>query len=53
MGDKIRLKLMKDKPTLDDVVKADTSTDTDLVFRVSLMNASRDQRRILKKAAKI
>lgn len=53
MGDRIRLKLMKDKPTLDDVVKADTSTDTDLVFRVSLMNADKDQQKILKKAARI
>lgn len=53
MGDRMRLKLMKDKPTLDDVVKADTNTDADLVFRVSLMNADKDQRKILKKAARV
>lgn len=53
MVDKIRLKLIKDKPTLDDLVKADTDSNTDLVFRVSLNNANRDQRELLKKAARI
>ena len=53
MVDRLRLRLMKKKPTLDDVVKADTNSDTDLVFRVSLVNASKDQQKILEKAARI
>ncbi len=53
MSDNMRLKLMRKKPTLDDVVKADTNGDTDLVFRVSLVNASKDQQRVLEEAARI
>ena len=53
MVDKIRLKLMRRKPTLDDIVKADTNSDADLVFRVSLVNASKDQKKVLEKAARI
>ena len=53
MVDKMKLKLMKKKPTLDDVVKADTDDDTDLVFRISLANASKDQQKVLEKAARI
>lgn len=49
MIDEIKLKLMKNKPTLDDIVKADTDAKTDLVFRVAMKRADKEQQRIIEK----
>ena len=50
MVDAIKLKLMKNKPTLDDIVESETDSKTDIVFRVSMVRANKDQEKILKQA---
>ena len=50
MIDELRLKLMKRKPTLDDIVKSDVSKDVKIVFRVAMRRAEKDQKKISKKA---
>lgn len=51
MIDKIKLKFMKNKPTLDDMVSPNMSENARIIFRVSLSEAKREQDKIIKKAA--
>ena len=50
MRDKIKLSLMKNKPTMSDLVKPNLSNDAKTVLRVSLADADKDQAKILRKA---
>jgi hypothetical protein len=53
MTDEKRLKLMKEKPTLSDIVKPNMSEDAKVVFRVAMARAKKDQDKLLQKAAKL
>ena len=53
MLDEIRLRLMRKKPTLDDLVQPNMTEDAKIAFRVVLRRAKREQQQLLKKAAKI
>lgn len=53
MVDKIRLRFMKNKPTLDDLVKPELDSDSDLIFRIALKESAKDQERLLKKASRL
>ena len=53
MLDEIRLKLMRKRPTLDDLVQPNMTRDAKIAFRVALRRANKDQQKLLKKAAKI
>lgn len=50
MTDEKRLKLMKKKPTLKEIVKPNMSENAKVVFRVSMARAKKDQEALLKKA---
>lgn len=51
MTDEKRLKLMKTKPTLNDMAKPNMSENAKVVFRVAMARAKKDQNKLLKKAA--
>lgn len=53
MVDEIKLKLMRRKPTLDDLVQPKLSEDARTVFRVAMKRADREQKQLLKKASKL
>lgn len=53
MTDEIKLRMMQKKPTLDDIVEPNMSSDAKVVFRVSMRRAKEDQRRLLKRATAI
>ena len=50
MKDKIKLSLMKNKPTMNDLVQPNMNNDAKIVLRVSLADADKDQAKILRKA---
>ena len=51
MTDEEKLKRMKKRPTLEDIVKPDMSEDAKVVFRVAMVRAKKEQDKLLKKAA--
>lgn len=51
MTDEKRLKLMKTRPTLNDIAKPNMSENAKVVFRVAMARAKKDQNKLLKKAA--
>lgn len=53
MTDEKRLKTMKTKPSLGEIVEPNMSENAKVVFRVSMARAKRDQAKLLKKAANI
>lgn len=53
MVDEIKLKMMRNKPTFDDIVSSDMSEDAKVVFRVAMKRSCREQQRLLKQASKI
>lgn len=52
MIDEIRLKLMKNKPTLDDIASSNMSKDAKIAFRVALRRSCKEQQKLLKQASK-
>ena len=53
MTDEKRFKLMKKKPTLNDMAKPEMSKNAKVVFRVAMARAKKDQAELLKKAASL
>lgn len=53
MVDEIKLKLMKKKPTLDDIAKPEMSADAGVVFRVAVKRSCKEQTQLLRKAANL
>jgi hypothetical protein len=51
MTDEKRLQQMKKKPTLNDMAKPNMSKNAQVVFRVAMARAKKDQDKLLKKAA--
>ena len=52
MIDEVKLKLMKDKPTFDDIASSNMSRNAKVVFRVAMRRSCREQQKLLKQAAK-
>lgn len=48
--DSLLLKILPQKPTLDDLVKPNLDRKSEMVFRATFKGAKKDQNRILKKA---
>ncbi|MBQ3309334.1 hypothetical protein IJG78_01505 [Candidatus Saccharibacteria bacterium] len=53
MVDELKLKLIRKKPTMEDLVKSKVDSNTDIVFRVAMVRSNRDQEKILKEASTI
>lgn len=53
MVDEIRLRLMKKKPTLDDIASPNMSNDAKVAFRVAMKRSCKEQEKILKEAASL
>lgn len=53
MIDEIRLKLMKNKPTFDDIASPNMSDNAKVAFRVAIRRSCKEQRKLLKQAAKL
>ena len=53
MTDEKRLKLMKKKPTLREIVKPNMGENAKVVFRVSMARAKKDQDMLMKKAQQL
>lgn len=53
MIDELKLKLMRKKPTFDDVVRSNNDPDVLTALRVAMNRAGKEQNKLLKKAAKM
>ena len=53
MVDEIKLKLMKEKPTLDDIAKPEMSANAEVVFRVAIKRSCKEQSQLLRKTANL
>lgn len=53
MVDEIKLRLMRNKPTLDDIVSSNMSENAKVVFRVAMKRSCKDQKKLLKKASSL
>lgn len=53
MIDELKLKLMRKQPTFDEIVDDDDNPKVDLLLRVAMNRAGKEQNKLLKKAAKM
>lgn len=51
MVDELKLKLIKTKPTFDEIASPKMSNDAKIVFRVAMQRSCRDQEKLLKQAS--
>lgn len=53
MVDEIKLKMMKNKPSFDDIASPNMSNNAKVVFRVAIKRSCEEQQKLLKQASKI
>ncbi|MBQ2638966.1 hypothetical protein IJF91_02795 [Candidatus Saccharibacteria bacterium] len=53
MVDEIKLRLMRRKPTLDDIANPNMSEEAKVVFRVAMKRSCQDQKKLLKQASNL